>query len=69
MPSQADVDAILAAIAQGTEQVRFSDGRQVTYRSVTEMQAALATIRAEIGAGSTSYSANDRSTYISVSRE
>jgi hypothetical protein len=49
-------DAIVTAIAGGTLHVQF-EGRGVTYRSVVEMQAALATINKEIeqaGGGSTS---------------
>ena len=49
-------DAIITAIAGGTLRVDF-EGRGVTYRSVVEMQAALATINKEIeqaGGGSTS---------------
>jgi hypothetical protein len=45
--TQADEDAILAAIARGEQKVRFSDGREVTYRSVTELQQALAIARSE----------------------
>ena len=40
-------DAIITAIAGGTLRVDF-EGRGVTYRSVVEMQAALATINKEI---------------------
>jgi len=41
MATQADIDAIEAALAQGEAKVRFSDGREVTYRSVSELRAAL----------------------------
>ena len=50
MASQADVDAILDAIAGGQQRVRFADGRDVWYRSVAEMQQALAVIRGELDA-------------------
>ena len=40
-------DAIITAIAGGTLRVDF-EGRGITYRSVVEMQAALATINKEI---------------------
>lgn len=43
----ADEDAILAAIARGESKVRFSDGREVTYRTVTELNQALAIARSE----------------------
>ena len=49
-------DAIITAIASGTLRVDI-EGRGVTYRSVVEMQAALATINKEIeqaGGGNTS---------------
>ncbi|NMG46745.1 hypothetical protein GO613_01300 [Azoarcus communis] len=35
--SQADIDALNEAIALGERMVRFSDGRQVEYRSVPEL--------------------------------
>lgn len=43
----ADEDAILAALARGEAEVRFADGRSVKYRSVAEMQQALAIARSE----------------------
>ena len=49
-------DALIAAIGSGTLRVEF-EGRSMTYRSVAEMQAALATINKEIelaGGGGTS---------------
>ena len=49
-------DALIAAIGSGTLHVEF-EGRSMTYRSVSEMQAALSTINKEIelaGGGSTS---------------
>lgn len=49
-------DTLITAIGSGTLRVEF-EGRGVTYRSVVEMQAALATINKEIeqaGGGSTS---------------
>jgi hypothetical protein len=49
-------DALIAAIGSGTLRVEF-EGRSMTYRSIAEMQAALATINKEIelaGGGSTS---------------
>lgn len=35
--SQADIDALNEAIAQGERMVRFSDGRMVEYRSVPDL--------------------------------
>ena len=49
-------DAIITAIAGGTLRVEF-ESRGITYRSVVEMQATLATINKEIeqaGGGNTS---------------
>jgi 2C-methyl-D-erythritol 2,4-cyclodiphosphate synthase len=49
-------DALIAAIGSGTLRVEFED-RSMTYRSIAEMQAALATINKEIelaGGGATS---------------
>lgn len=49
-------DALIAAIGSGTLRVEF-EGRSMTYRSVSEMQAALSTVNKEIelaGGGSTS---------------
>lgn len=69
MPSQADVDIILAAIAHGTQQVVFADGRRVTYRSIPEMREALSIIRDEIAASSTSYDNTARSTFVTVCRD
>lgn len=43
----ADEDRILAAIARGEAEVRFSDGRTVKYRGVSELREALALARSE----------------------
>lgn len=45
--TEADEARILAAIAQGEAEVRFADGRMVKYRTVAEMQQALALARSE----------------------
>ena len=45
--TQADEDSILAAIARGEAEVRFSDGRMVKYRSIGELREALSIARAE----------------------
>lgn len=38
--TQADIDALNTAIAQGERLVRFSDGRTVEYRSIPELITA-----------------------------
>jgi len=48
--TQADLDALKAIAKTGTRHVRFSDGREVTYRSMAELQAAIAMVAAEVGA-------------------
>ena len=48
MATQADVDALVAAIASNVSEVRFSDGRSVKYRSVGEMRDALGVLRQEM---------------------
>lgn len=45
--TQADLDAVQAAIASGEMTVR-SNGREVTYRSITELQKAEAAIRTDL---------------------
>lgn len=40
-----------AAIAEGALSVRFSDGRQITYRSLSEMQQIERDMAAELEAG------------------
>lgn len=50
MASQADVNTILAAIANGTQQVRFADGRMVTYRSMSDLNQALGILQQQIAA-------------------
>lgn len=42
-----------AAIAEGVLSVRFSDGRQLTYRSLDEMRRIEAKMAAELEAGTT----------------
>lgn len=48
MATQADVDAIEAAIARGESSVRFSDGREVRYRSVLELERALSLLQGRL---------------------
>lgn len=46
--THADLELIERAIVTRQASVRFSDGRQVTYRSIDELKAARATIQAEL---------------------
>lgn len=46
--TQSDVDKIKAAIASGTDQVSYSDGRSIRYRSVADLEKALALATAEV---------------------
>lgn len=50
MATQADIDALTAAMAQNGAvlEVRFSDGRTVKYRSIGEMSQAIAVLRREM---------------------
>lgn len=52
MATQADIDALTAAMAQNGSvlEVRFSDGRTVKYRSISEMSQAIAVLRREMTA-------------------
>jgi roadblock/LC7 domain-containing protein len=53
------------AIAEGVLSVRFSDGRQLTYRSLDEMRRIEAVMAAELESGSTP---RLRRTYLRMSR-
>lgn len=49
--TQADLDALKAAIASGARRVKFGSGpdsREVEYRSLAEMRAIVADIEAEL---------------------
>lgn len=46
--TQDDLDAIKAAIASGAKRVRYSDGSEIEYQSLTDMLRAKATIDAEV---------------------
>ena len=50
--TQAQIDKLQAAIASGALTVRNSNGELVTYRSLAEMERALATMKADV-AGTT----------------
>lgn len=45
--TQSDIDALKASIKSGQQRVRFAD-REVTYRSIEEMQRILAVMEAEV---------------------
>jgi len=47
--TQADVDKLKRAIAQGASSVRFAD-RSVEYRDLREMRETLAMMESEVGA-------------------
>lgn len=46
--TQDDLAAVKSAIASGAERVRYSDGREVTYRSISDLMRAKALIEAEL---------------------
>lgn len=48
MTTQADIDALITAIASNVAEVRFSDGRSVKYRTIGEMRDALGVLRQEM---------------------
>lgn len=48
MWTQADIDQLKRAIASGALEVRYADGRAVTYRSLDEMRQTLALMVAEV---------------------
>ena len=51
--SQADIDALRAAIATGAKRVKFGSGpdsREVEYRTLAEMKQVLADMLADTGA-------------------
>lgn len=50
--TQSDVDAIKAAIASGVSRVKFADGREVEYRSTSDMMTALALAQNEVAGSS-----------------
>lgn len=46
--TQADVDALKAAIASGAQSVTYPDGSAVTYRSLGQMKDVLGMMQAEV---------------------
>jgi hypothetical protein len=51
--TQADIDALKAAIATGARSVQYSDGSRIDYRSLREMEAVRAKMESEVSAAST----------------
>jgi hypothetical protein len=51
--TQTDLDAIRAAKATGALEVRYADGRQVRYRSLTEMDRIIQDIERSLAQAST----------------
>jgi len=47
-----DIDALKAALATGALQVRYADGRQITYRSLAEMRQILQMMQTDAGVSS-----------------
>ena len=57
--TQTDVDALKAALATGALKVRYADGREVTYRGLSDLQRAIAIATAEVaGSGAETFGAN-----------
>lgn len=46
--TQADIDALKAAMASGAKRVRYSDGSEVEYRDMAEMKDILGQMRHEV---------------------
>ena len=63
---QADADALRKAIATGAVRVRYRDGREITYRSLPDMKAALRDIEGELAGTDMSLAA--RRSFVSHSR-
>ena len=49
--SQADLDALSAAITSGIKSVTFADGRRTEYQTLADMRALRDDMKAEIQAG------------------
>jgi hypothetical protein len=64
MATQADIDRIEAAMARGELKVRAPDGSEVTYRSVGELQQALAVLQNRMAT-----TAFNRTTFTSFARD
>lgn len=46
---QADLDKLKRMVTSGVRAVTFSDGRNVTYRTLEELKQAIAMVAAELG--------------------
>lgn len=46
--TQADIDALKAAMASGAKRVRYSDGSEVEYRDMAEVQDILGQMEREV---------------------
>lgn len=42
--TEADLNRLQAAVADPTQKVRFDDGREVTYRTMSELRTAIADV-------------------------
>lgn len=50
--TQDDIDRLKRAMAGGTMRVRYADGREVTYRSLSDMRELLKMMTGEVAATS-----------------
>lgn len=50
MALEDDLATLKAAARSGVQQVRYADGRQVTYRTMAELRQAISDVEAEIAA-------------------
>lgn len=64
MVTQGEIDAMRAAAARGVLQVRFADGRQVTYASPDQLLRAAAELEGRLQAGTF-----QRTTFSSFARD
>lgn len=67
--TQNDADELKAAIKLGASRVRYSDGKEVEYRSLQSMQDTLRIIEAEISGESSTGAVAGRSNYGSYSKD
>lgn len=66
--TQADLDAIDAAIAGNVRSVTYADGRQITYQDADKMLAVRNTIRAELLASASAVTPRTRTIYARFGR-
>lgn len=50
--TQTDIDKLKAAIGTGARKVRYSDGREVEYRTLAEMREVLTMMQADVSSSS-----------------